>query len=131
MKAKPLIRSLFGLAAVYDGALGIIFLFFAKAAFQRFEITLPNHFGYIHFPAALLIVYGIMYAAIAMDPDKNINLIPYGILLKVSYCGVILFHTLTGSIPWIWQPFAVFDFIFLVLFVISYVYLLRSPQDGK
>lgn len=50
---------------------------------------------------------------------RNRNLILYGILLKVSYCSIVLYHwaTLTASI---WKPFCIADIIFLVLFVYTW-----------
>ena len=107
---------LFIAAAVYDGLLGGAFLFAGDAVFQWFEVTPPNHPGYIQFPAALLVVFAVMFAAIAADPAGNRRLIPYGILLKLSYCGVVLYHWISGGVPGMWKPFFFADLVFLVLF---------------
>jgi hypothetical protein len=119
------IRVLFGLAALYDGILGIAFLVAAPALFEWVGVTAPNHFGYVHFPAALLIVFALMFLAIARDPVANLGLVPYGILLKVSYCVVVFYHWFTAGVPFIWKPFAVADLAFLVLFVWAYSALKR------
>jgi len=79
-----------------------------------------NHFGYAQFPGALLIVFALMYLAIARRPVANRNLIPYGMLLKVSYCGVVFYHWLSAGIPGMWKPFAVIDLVFLILFAWAY-----------
>ncbi len=113
-------RILFGSSALYDGLLGLVFLLAGPAVFSFYGVTEPNHWGYIDFPAALLVVFAIMFIAIAKDPLKNHNLIPYGILLKASYCGMVWKYSLTSGIPAMWKPFAVIDFIFGVLFAISY-----------
>ena len=123
MKTKASIKVLFIVAAVYDGVLGAAFLFASGALFEWFSVTPPNHPGYVQFPAALLIVFAVMYMAIAMNPVRNRNLIPYGILLKVSYCGVVLFHWLTSGIPGMWKPFCLFDLVFLILFVWAWAVL--------
>ncbi|MFP6884207.1 MAG: hypothetical protein VCA40_07220 [Roseibacillus sp.] len=121
MNSQKLIKPLYVVAAIYDAVLGIAFLFAGNSVFEQFmpEIEKPNHPGYIQFPAALLIVFALMYAAIARNPVRNRNLIPYGILLKVSYCSIILCHwtTLTAST---WKLFCIFDIIFLVLFVYTW-----------
>ena len=117
MRKQKVIRVLFAVAAIYDGLLGAAFLFAGDALFRWFGVTPPNHPGYVQFPAALLIVFAIMFAAVAVNPSRNRNLIPYGVLLKISYCGVILFYWLTTGIPGMWKPFCVSDFVFLVLFV--------------
>ncbi len=124
------IRSLFAVSALYDGLLGIAFLFAAPALFEWVGVAPPNHFGYVHFPAALLIVFALMFLAIARNPVANLGLIPYGILLKVSYCAVVFYHWLTAGVPFIWKPFAVADLAFLVLFVWAYSALKKLTVAG-
>jgi hypothetical protein len=111
---------LFVVAALYDGLLGLLFLFAGASVFQWFGVTPPNHWGYVQFPAALLIVFAIMFVMIAKNPVANRNLIPYGMLLKVSYCGVVFFYWFRTGIPGMWKPFAICDLVFLVLFVWAY-----------
>lgn len=110
----------FAVAAVYDGILGFAFLFAAEALLQRFGVTPPNHPGYLQFIAALLIIFGLMFLALARDPIGNRNFIPYGILLKVSYCAVAFFHWFGGNLPAVWMPMAVIDLLFLPFFVWAY-----------
>lgn len=116
MKGKPVVVLLFVVAAIYDGLLGLAFLFAGGATFDWFGVPPPNHPGYVQFPAALLIVFALMFAAIAKDPARNRGLIPYGILLKVSYSGVVLFHWLATGVPDMWKPFAVCDLLFILAF---------------
>lgn len=116
---KRAIPILFRVAALYDGILGIAFLVAAPALFEWVGVTPPNHFGYVHFPAALLIVFALMFLSIARAPVVNRGLIQYGILLKVSYCAVAFYHWFTAGIPFIWKPFAIADLVFLVLFVFA------------
>ncbi len=132
MKNKTVVCGLFIIAALYDGLLGIGFLCAGPTLLERFQVTPPNHFGYIHFPAALLIVFALMFAAVARNPIGNRNLIPYGMLLKVSYCGVTFYHWFSGGIPDIWKPFAVLDVVFLVAFVWAYGAIASlSPEGGN
>ncbi len=131
MKTKTVVCGLFIIAALYDGLLGIAFMFAGPALFERFQVAPPNHFGYIHFPAALLIVFALMFAAVAKNPIGNRNLIPYGMLLKVSYCGVTFYHWFSVGIPDIWKPFAILDLVFLVAFVWAYGAIASlSPEGG-
>lgn len=116
MRTMRTVRVLFVVSALYDGLLGAVFLLAGESLFQRFGVTPPNHPGYVQFPAALLIVFALMFAAIAVKPLKNRNLIPYGILLKVSYCSVISFHWLTDGIPGMWKPFCFYDIVFIAAF---------------
>jgi hypothetical protein len=128
MKTKPAVAVLFSIAAIYDGLLGIAFLFAAGPLFNLVGLTPPNHYGYVQFPAALLIVFACMFIAVAKNPAGNRNLIPYGILLKLSYCGVVLFYWLTSGLPDIWKPFCIADFFFLAAFVWAWRVTGRTAQ---
>jgi len=128
-----LISILFILAALYDGGLGVAFLLASDHIFGWLNVVPPNHPGYVQFSAALLLIFAIMFSAIAINPDRNRNLIIYGILLKVSYCGVVAYHWLSKGVPYIWKPFFVFDLVFLALFIWAFMTLrgqhsLRSAE---
>ena len=126
MKNFKLVSILFIIGGLYDGLLGLYFLIFPMSIFDYFEVIKPNHTGYIHFPAMLLIAFGIMFFQIANNPKKNENLIPYGILLKVSFCSVVFYHWIDKGIPIFWKPFAFFDLGFLLLFFWAFVALKRE-----
>ncbi|MDD3436808.1 MAG: hypothetical protein PHC64_06635 [Candidatus Gastranaerophilales bacterium] len=111
------------LSGLYDFLLGMAFLFVPVQVFNLTHIMPPNHWGYVSFAAAMLTIFGIMFFQIAKDPIANKNLIPYGVLLKISYCGVVFGYHFNGGIPNIWVYFGVFDFIFLLFFVYSYIKL--------
>ena len=122
----PTIRALFAMAALYDGALGTAFVVAPSVLFSRFDITPPNHLGYVQFPAALLLVFALMFLHIARDPRKHAPLIPYGMLLKVAYCSVAFVYWLSEDIPWIWKPFALIDLAMLALFAWAWQSLKRT-----
>ncbi len=123
MKAARWIQGVFGVAALYDAVLGITFLVIPWWLFQTLEVTPPNHWGYVQFPAALLIIFAVMFAAIARDPAGNRCLIPYGIGLKVAYCTTTFAYWASSGIPDMWKPFAVIDVLMTVLFVWAFVVL--------
>ena len=129
MNTKRAIQILFAISALYDGLLGGFFLFASDAVFKCYKVTPPNHPGYVQFPAALLIVFGIMFMAVAVNPIRNRNLIPYGILLKVSYCGTVAYYWITTGLPDMWKPFCIADFIFMLLFVWAWAALGRSAAQ--
>ena len=128
MKEDRLVSTLFAIAGLYDGVLGAVFLVAPEAVFNRFGVPPPNHFGYVQFPAALLVVFGIMFFAIAARPRANRNLIPYGILLKASYCGLVFGYWFTQGLPDMWKPFAVADLVFGALFVWAWM---RLAADAR
>lgn len=126
MHSKPLVSALFVIAALYDGVLGIAFTLAPGYPFELFGVTPPNHFGYVQFPALLLVVFALMFARIALDPAANRSLIPYGMLLKVSYCSTVFWYWATTGIPGMWKPFALADIVFLALFWMAWASLAKA-----
>jgi hypothetical protein len=123
------ISPLFVLAALYDGCLGLAFLVAPGRLFELCQVTPPNHLGYVQFPAALLLIFGLMFADVARNPIGRRHLIVYGILLKVAYCGVAGFHWAATDIPGMWKPFVVIDLVMGVLFAWAYVALGKAQSD--
>lgn len=128
--SKNWVKPLFVIAALYDGILGLAFLFFAGAIFRVFEVTPPNHPAYIAFPALLLLIFAAMFVRIASDPVKNRELIPYGVGLKAAYSGTAFWFQLTEGIPFMWIPWAWADLAFLFLFVAAWKSTTAVPPAG-
>lgn len=114
------IKPLFWLAAAYDLVLGVAFLVAGAAIFARLNVTPPNHWGYVQFSAALVIIFGIAFAVVATNPAKHRDLICMGIGLKLAYAGTVLGHLVGGSIPAVWVWFAGCDLVFAMLFVMAF-----------
>ncbi|MCG3179984.1 MAG: hypothetical protein BIFFINMI_02338 [Phycisphaerae bacterium] len=126
MKRITFVRWLWLAAGLYDGLLGAAFLLAGPALFDRFGVTPPNHWGYVQFPAALLVVFAVMFFAVAVRPEANRNLMLAGVGLKLSYCGVVFYHWSAGPLPAMWKPFAVCDALFALLFLWSWLATRRS-----
>jgi hypothetical protein len=122
---KNWIKVLFIIGGLYDGILGIAFLIIPGRLFQMFDVPPPNHFGYVKFPALLLIVFALMFFEIAGDPVKFRALIPFGIGLKIAYCSTVFWYDLTSGIPSMWMPWAWADLVFIALFL----YALRATGN--
>jgi hypothetical protein len=118
--SEELIKPFYIISGLYDAVLGVAFLIAPGAIFAMYEVTPPNHMAYVQFPALLLILFGIMFFRIAMDPVKNRDLILYGCGLKVSYCSMVFYYMSTTGVPQMWVPWAYADLVFLVLFVITW-----------
>jgi len=125
------IRVLFVFSGIFDGVLGFVFLLCPGCLFDHFGVPLPNHMGYVHFPALLLLVFACIFLRVAMDPVKNRELILYGCGLKLAYCATIFGHAAWGSIPSIWLPWAWADLVFLALFVAAWRQLGRSARAAE
>jgi len=128
MNPPKWIAPLFWLAAAYDGVLGLVFLAAPWQVFERFQIEPPNHFGYVQFSAALLLIFGLMFIAIARNPVERRGLIVFGLLLKVAYCSLAAYYWATTDIPVIWKPFVWIDLAMGILFAVAYVSLGRASK---
>lgn len=115
----PGTRLIFGLSALYDGVLGLAFLLAAPGIFQRLGTPPPNHWGYVIFPALMLIVFALMFAAVAVRPVAYRHYILPGVGLKLAFAGTVIFYWATSGVPVMWQPFAVVDLGFAALFLAS------------
>ena len=115
-----LIRALFAVAGLYDLVIGLAFLLFGARIFDAAGVPHPNHWAYLQFSALLLIVFGMMFFAIARDPVANRNLMPFGMLLKGCYSGLTAYYWITTDCPLLFKPFAIIDAAMLVLFVLAY-----------
>ncbi len=132
-------RSLFWIAAAYDVALGIAFLFFARPIFEwlGIEDTLPEYMSYISLIAAFLFVIGVAYVLIAVgDLYRNRDLIAVGILYKVAYFSVALWYLIDGVYPHLlfFYVFGVADLVFAVAMTECWLYLRsheRAWMDGQ
>lgn len=118
-------KPFFAFAALYDGLLGLAFLFFHMAIFAHYGVEPPNHPAYVQFPALLLLIFAAMFLRIAADPLKQRSLIPYGIALKASYSGLAFWYAVTWGIPSMWLPWAWADLAFMIVFVLAWLRLRR------
>lgn len=115
-----MVKGLFVIAAIYDGILGLLFFFFPGLAFEIFEVVPPNHFGYVQFPAILLLIFAAMFYRVSRDPVANRFIMLYGVALKTGYSGLVFYYMLTTGVPAMWVPWAWADLAFLVLFLMSW-----------
>ena len=123
----PWIRPLFYVSALYDGLLGLAFLFAPAFTFALARFPIPDTFAYVQFAAALLLIFACMFLAVALRPVANRNLIPFGVLLKVAYCSLVLYYAAQIPLAPLWLIFAGLDLLFLVLFVVAWWVIPRQP----
>ena len=117
MKSLSSIRLLYYIAAAYEGLLGLAFIVAGPRIFDLCGITPPNHWGYVHFSAGILLIFGWLLLPIALHPVENRSLVIYGVLLKVCYVMTVGWHQFHGGVPTLWIYFAVADAVFLALFI--------------
>jgi hypothetical protein len=127
--ALSMVRLLFVICSLYDFLIGLTFLFWGPQLFDATGVPPPNHWGYIQFASLLLMIFGSMFFAVASDPVANRNLIPYGMLLKLCYTGLVTYYWVTTDCPALFKPFAIIDAVMFVLFFLAYRRRL-VPRDG-
>ena len=110
------VKWLFGVAAGYDIILGAIFGFCFRPIYSHFGTALPNHAGYLQLAAAYILIFGIGFWFVSRRPQAHRGIITLGILMKAAFVVIVFGHLLLDTIPSFYVPFAVIDFVFLVLF---------------
>lgn len=126
-------RNLFRISAIYDGVLGIAFVFFARRTFDALGIAdkLPEFGGYLGLLGAFVFVLGFAYYLISRgDLARNIDLIFVGVAYKLAYCAIAIYYSVAESLPhWVFGAvFGVADFIFFVLMAECYWYLRKEAM---
>ncbi len=121
-------RGLFLVAAAYDLILGLLFFFFYKPIYSYFDITLPPYPMYLQMSAAFVIAMGIGYYFIYRNLYRNIDLVKLGIVYKLVYSGLTSYFYFANLADIVFFWFAIFDVIFLALFV---WFLAYAKKDGR
>ncbi len=122
-----MVRFLFFVAGLHDIALGGLLLYMAPAVFAYAKTPLPA-VPYVHFPAALFVVFGLLFWHVMFRPDMGRMLIPYGILQKLVFCGGVCWYWWKGPLPWTWLVPAGVALLFLLFFLWAYC---RCPGENE
>ena len=111
-------RKFFLFAAIYDGLLGLVFFLFYPRIYAGFGITLPNHPGYVQLPALFIAIMGLADYYVYRDMVRNRDIVKIRILMKLAYSLSCFYHYFFGSLPTLWVNIAVFNFVFLVPYIL-------------
>ena len=111
-------RGVFLAAALYDLILGAVFFLLWKPIFEALDVTPPDNASYIHVSAAFVFVQGLGYWFVYQNILRNIDIVKIGVVYKAVYVALAVYYLIIGElIDAIFAWFAVFDFVFLVLFL--------------
>jgi hypothetical protein len=124
-------RNLFLIAAIYDFVLGVAFLFFYEPVYSYFNIALPVYPIYLQMAAAFVFAMGVGYYFIFKNLYRNIDLVKLGVAYKVVYSSLVGYFYFTGLANIVFFWFALFDAVFLVLFVWFLVYAKKEHRYEK
>ncbi len=111
-------RTVFWGGAAYDIVLGLSFFFFWKWLFDTLGITPPANTSYIHITSAYVFMQGLGYWFVARDMLRNVDIVILGVIYKALYIGMSVYYLAIGELLHeVFAWFAIFDLIFLVLFI--------------
>jgi len=119
-------KNVFLIASIYDFFLGIIFFLFYKSVFSYFDIMLPSQPMYLQLSAAFVIAMGVGYYFVYKNLYRNVDLVKLGIVYKVVYSSLAIYFYFIGLAHTIFFLFAMFDIIFLILFVGFLIYVKKK-----
>ena len=107
------------LAAIYDGLLGLIFLFLADPIFRALGIDLGANLIYAQLAAGLIAIMGYGFYLAWRDPLLNGDIVLLGAVFKAFYILLALYALARGELPHgLFLIFAAIDVIFLIVFVL-------------
>ena len=122
MDKEKLYKGYFWVVGVYDILLGGAFLFFYKAIYGFFNITLANHPGYVYLPAIFIVAGGVGEFLIARNPLRNADLVVVRLLMKLSFAVIVFYYFFKQGVPVIFVIIACLSTISVVksLFFLSW-----------
>jgi hypothetical protein len=114
------VRIVLILCGIFDGVVGVVFVAVPATMFHIFGAVPPNDYGYVQFPALLLLIFAVIFFRAAADPVKRRDQILYGVALKASYSGLVFWYQFHGGVPSLWIPWAWADAAFLLLLLLAW-----------
>jgi hypothetical protein len=114
------VRIILILCGIFDGVVGTAFAIAPAPLFRAFNVTPPNHYGYVQFPALLLIIFAVIFFRSAADPIHRRDQILYGVALKASYSGLVFWYQIHGGVPSLWTPWAWTDAVCMILLLLAW-----------
>jgi hypothetical protein len=119
--AGPLVsqtRPVLLLCAIYDGLLGLAFLFFAEPIFRVLGIESTADPIYAQLAAGLIAIMGLGFFLAWRDPLRNRDLVLLGAVFKAFYILLAAYALIRGEVPHpVFLVFAAIDILFLIVFV--------------
>jgi hypothetical protein len=106
-------------AALYDGILGLVFLFFGGSVLAQLDVPAPENPVYIQLAAGLIAIFGLGFYLASRHPLLNVDIVRLGVVFKVFYIVLALLALVQGTLPHpLFLLFAAVDTLFLALFLI-------------
>jgi hypothetical protein len=106
------------LTAIYDGLLGLVFLFFSDPIFRSLGVEPPANPVYVQLAAGLIAIMGLGFYLAWRAPLVNTDLVLVGTVFKAFYVVLAIYAQIRGQIPHgLFLLFAAIDAAFLLIFL--------------
>lgn len=104
-------------AALYDGLLGLAFLFFAGPVFAWLGIAPAADPVYVQLAAGLIAIMGLGFYFAWREPLLNSDIVLLGAVFKAFYILLAIYAQIQGHVPHaVFLVFAVIDAVFFLVF---------------
>ncbi|MHA1266832.1 MAG: hypothetical protein ACTSRS_16465 [Candidatus Helarchaeota archaeon] len=123
MDREAFYRIFFLLAALWNWAIGVPFVFIWKSMAINFGITVPNSPLWIELFCWLVVILGIGYFLVSRNIHKNHGVVFIGLLSKITVFLYFAYYLFIGEINVLLFLMSVVDFIFaciMIEFLIHY-----------
>jgi hypothetical protein len=116
--------------AVYDGALGLLFLFFHAPVFRVLGVAPGTDPIYVELAAGLIALLGFGLFLAWREPLLGGGLVLYGAAAKAFYVGLAVYALVSGQLPHpLFLVLAVVDIVFFAAFV-GFLRATRPARDA-
>ena len=107
------------LSAIYDGLLGLAFLFFSGQFLRALDVETTADPVYVQLAAGLIAIMGLGFYLAWRNPLINADLVLLGAVFKAFYILLAVWAQFRGEIPHpIFLLFAVIDVFFFVILLL-------------
>jgi len=113
-------RFVFWEAALY-GVAAILPLYFNEQNFSAQNPPAITHAEYYYGFAGVTLVWQILFALIALHPDRHRTIMAFCVLEKLSLIPAFLILNPQGRFPQMWIPALVIDLVFGGLFILAFI----------
>jgi hypothetical protein len=129
-RSSGFFASVFLVAALYDLTLGLVFFFGYSQIYDVLNVPVPENTSYIHLSAAFVFVQGVGYWFVYRNMRRNVDIVRLGVIYKGVYSAVAVYYWATGGLPHaVFAWFAIFDVVFLALFV-AFLASIRTTEQS-
>ena len=116
------------LSAIYDGLLGLAFLFFSGQFLRALDVETTADPVYVQLAAGLIAIMGLGFYLAWRNPLINADLVLLGAVFKAFYILLAVWAQFRGEIPHpIFLLFAVIDVFFFVILLL----FLRDTRPAR